>query len=358
MFKFWALILEPVLRAIGARRVVEIGVDSGANTRHLLEYCASTGGHLDYIDPCPTFDVESAQAKYGACSTFHKCASVDAIPRLEPPDAVLIDGDHNWYTVHRELELLAARAKKTKSGFPLVLFHDVSWPYGRRDLYYAPERIPQKHQQPHAQKGMLPGVSELVDKGGLNPQLWNALKEGGPHNGVLTAVEEFVAESKAGTLHVYPILFGLGILVPTRLAEHEALQAELARWQSPAGLQVLLELVERERTTEMAQSHAELRRLGQECGELWKRVGDLSSSLTGAHAEVQRLTGHLERLGAECARLAADADSLRRERDRLRADLDLIHASTTWRWTSIVRTAGAMLSGKDPWHAGNGRNGK
>ena len=72
--------------------------------------------------------------------------------------------------------------------------HDVGWPYGRRDLYYAPERIPAEHRQPYAQAGMRPRTRKLVAHGGLNPTMYNAEIEGGPRNGVMTALDDFVAE--------------------------------------------------------------------------------------------------------------------------------------------------------------------
>src|SRR4051794_9704114 len=100
MFKFWTLVLEPLLRAIGAKKIVEIGVDTGFNTRHLLAYCAAVGGHLDYIDPGPSFDVAWAEKEYGRSGTFHRALSLDVLPRIETPDVALIDGDHNWYTVY------------------------------------------------------------------------------------------------------------------------------------------------------------------------------------------------------------------------------------------------------------------
>ena len=68
-----------------------------------------------------------------------------------------------------------------------MVLHDVLWPYGRRDLYYAPEQIPEEFRQPYAEQGMRPGTKKLLERGGLNPTMYNALEEGGPRNGVMTA---------------------------------------------------------------------------------------------------------------------------------------------------------------------------
>src|SRR5664279_1515283 len=109
-------------------------------------------------------------------------------------DAALIDGDHNWYTVYNEMRLLAEGARRGGAPLPVMIMHDVLWPYGRRDLYYSPDQIPEEFRQPYAQKGMRPGGRKLLERGGLNPTMHNALEEGGPRNGVMTAVDDFVAE--------------------------------------------------------------------------------------------------------------------------------------------------------------------
>ena len=45
---------------------------------------------------------------------------------------------------------------------PVMILHDVAWPYGRRDLYYDPATIPEEFRQPYAQKGIAMGRSTLV----------------------------------------------------------------------------------------------------------------------------------------------------------------------------------------------------
>ena len=70
----------------------------------------------------------------------------------------------------------------------------MDWPYGRRDLYYQPDTIPAEFRHPFAEKGIVRGQSRLAEVGGLNSRNYqNALEEGGPKNGVLTAIEDFLA---------------------------------------------------------------------------------------------------------------------------------------------------------------------
>lgn len=86
-------------------------------------------------------------------------------------------------------------------------------------MYYFPETIPTEFRKPYANKGMLPGhseliapESELVEKS-MNRTLNNALFEGGEKNGVLTAIEDFINESSFPlTLYKLPHHYGLGIL--------------------------------------------------------------------------------------------------------------------------------------------------
>lgn len=140
-----------------------------------------------------------------------------------------IDGDHNWYTVFHELRLLEESARRAGMLFPLVLLHDVEWPYARRDMYYEPSRIPDAFRHPFASSGMRPGQSPLTPDGFL-PHRFNATEEGTARNGVLTAVEDFVAQSDV-RLHfqIVPWLHGLGILLPADRMEASAeLRAFLA----------------------------------------------------------------------------------------------------------------------------------
>ena len=60
--------------------------------------------------------------------------SLRALATIELPDVVIVDGDHNYYTVSEELRLIGDRGGGAE--LPLLLFHDVSWPHARRDDYF------------------------------------------------------------------------------------------------------------------------------------------------------------------------------------------------------------------------------
>lgn len=75
---------------------------------------------------------------------FFRDISHAVLPTLPAMDVALVDGDHNWHTVFHELRMLAETARASLAPLPVLILHDVGWPYGRRDLYYAPERIPEE----------------------------------------------------------------------------------------------------------------------------------------------------------------------------------------------------------------------
>ncbi len=90
-------------------------------------------------------------------------------------------------------------------------------------------------RHPFATRGIVQGESDLSDHG-LNGNFNNALHEGGPRNGVLTAVEDFVASwPRPIAMHRLPFFNGLGILVPEARAS-SALDAVIESFSSAAFL--------------------------------------------------------------------------------------------------------------------------
>lgn len=215
MNRFWHRYIQPLIETVQPRRIMETGADRGWNTHHILDYCRASGAHADIIDPAPQPSLHEVLARFGPAEyRYLPLKSVAAIPQLETPDIALMDGDHNWATVYTELNLLHARAEQSGLAPPIVLSHDVAWPYARRDMYYNPDDLEASQKHPYAYRGMLPGVPELVEHG-MNGVLANALHEGGPRNGVLTAIEDYIASSGLEfTFRKLPFFNGLGILVP------------------------------------------------------------------------------------------------------------------------------------------------
>lgn len=248
MYRFWNSVLRPAFDVLQPRRVVEIGCDAGKHTRLLAAYCLDHGAVLTAIDPFPRFDVEAMQKQFGQHIIIRKARSLEVLSTLPLPDIVLLDGDHNWYTVFSELQALLALAGSAGK-FPVVFLHDTSWPYDRRDLYYLPEDIPEHARQPMKIGGLLPHSDELVEHRGLNPSMCHAVSRGGSKNGVLTALEDFLASTN-GEIEVrhLPGLHGLSIVFSSSLPERlPAFRTFLQQFEGSDIVRAHLQATEQER---------------------------------------------------------------------------------------------------------------
>ena len=213
----FADIILGVLDHAGAQVIAEVGAEYGGMSSLLAEHVAGQGGALVSIDPAPKPEFLAWLETQPAVRHLAQ-DSLSAIPTLAGVDAWLIDGDHNWYTVYHELHAINALARR--DGRPLLAFlHDIHWPVGRRDMYYAPDRIPEAYRHPHSYEGgTVPHEPFLRHERGFRGMghFALALHEGGPRNGVLTAVEDFLAEElEAGRELAFcevPGVFGLGIV--------------------------------------------------------------------------------------------------------------------------------------------------
>ncbi len=311
MHPFFESVIRPLLAALAPRVLVEVGSEAGLSTRRLLAFCHEHGAVLHAVDPAPRLDLAAWQREHGERLVFHRGRSLEVLPRLPAYDAIFIDGDHNWYTVTGELQAVERMAATHHRPLPLTVLHDVGWPYGRRDLYYAPQDIPEEHRQAHARRGMRPGKPGLAPQGGVNAGLCNAVQEGGPRNGVLTAVEDYLAGSdRELELVMIPGFSGLGIVADgVLLAGNRALAKCVARLRLDDGLRAYVESLEAARLSTMA-ALADARaaasagaELEGENARLRKRVHELAATL-----EMERDARERERRAASAAGPAPAAD--------------------------------------------------
>lgn len=189
---FGSQILIPYILDYNYQDILEIGSSMGGNSDQILRKIPKI--KISIIDPCVHTDLIEKYKKNQRVELL-KGLSLEVLPRLKKPfDCILIDGDHNYYTVYNELKEIHSRGLLKQGG--TIFLHDVQWPYARRDMYYDPTNIPKEHLRSHSKKGMIRGRSELAEDGGANVGANNVLYEGGPENGVLTAVEDFLAPKK------------------------------------------------------------------------------------------------------------------------------------------------------------------
>lgn len=334
MHWFLKLLIYPLLEAIRPGTIVEVGVEVGTVTGPLLRWAQANGAVVHAIDPDPTLSVERLEAQHGEQLRFHRRKSLEALSEIPAVEVALIDGDHNWYTVINELRALEQRASEDGREPPVMLLHDVGWPYGRRDLYYDPQAIPEAHRQPHARGGLKPGRVELGP--GLNDHLENAQLEGTAANGVMSAAEDFVAQSqRAWRTWSIPGLSGMAILASAQVLDtHPALRELLDSFESPAFLRAQCEAIEQARIdAELKRANIQ-RRLAQtqlkqvmrsedprekvelqrRVRELTERVEDLEEEGEGRVAleeQVRVLEGAVARLRTEAMAAGSQADAHR-----------------------------------------------
>lgn len=208
MHRFWENIINPCFEQADIKNIVEIGCDLGLNTINLVKYCKKHNGMLSIVDPAPRIDVEKEFEEYADCFRYYKAMSLNVLSNLKGYDAILIDGDHNWYTVYHELKLI----EKNMERFPLILFHDISWPYDRRDLYYNVENVPAEFVNPYKKMGINVDTNELTEDG-FNGRFDNSIYYHNYRCGVLTAIEDFINESSMDLkFYCLPLFNGLGFL--------------------------------------------------------------------------------------------------------------------------------------------------
>jgi hypothetical protein len=251
-----AELVIPCLEVVGARSVIEVGAYAGDLTELLLEWAAGSNARVVAVDPSPQRELIVLDERRADLDLVRE-PSLDALRRLELPDAVVIDGDHNYYTVSQELRLIAERAAGRT--LPLLMLHDVGWPHGRRDDYFAPELVPEEYRQPTVEGGgLLPGDPGTSEEG--MPYRWPAAKEGGPRNGVLTAIEDFVASRPTLRVAIVPAFFGLGIVWDAEAHWGDAIEEIVEPWDRNP----LVQRLETNRAYHLVSDRFQIRRAGSE----------------------------------------------------------------------------------------------
>ena len=328
MYRFWESIIQPIFEIATPKSIVEIGALKGNCTIKLLSYCKEHNARLDCIDPHPLFDDTLWKKEFGDQFMMHKDISLNVLPTLKGYDAVLIDGDHNWYTVSQEL-LHIERSAQSTGTFPMVFFHDVGWPYGRRDLYCEPDRIPDAYRQAYRKGGMLPHIDALCAEHGMNSNLCNALHENTKNNGVKTAIEDFLGKTKH-KLRFISIegLHGIGILIPENLFTlHAGLEAHCKELQIGKQLSLHIDNIEGDRVENLLFK------------EVYKKeLQNLQTKFEGEKKESQMQQKYIVDLEEKLQSTGHLLTAMRQDHAEVHRDNMHIRSTRSWRWTALLRT--------------------
>lgn len=299
------------LDLVGARYVVEVGGEGGVFTRELLSWAEAHGAKVGCIDPSPS-EALARMMDASEAGELTRERSIAALAGMRPADVYLVDGDHNYYTLSHELPAIEAGAGGRHT---LLFLHDVGWPAGRRDMYYDPESIPPDARHPYAfDGGVTLGHPGLVEHGfsGAGEFAW-AEVEGGPANGVLTAVEDFVADRPQLELHTVPCIFGLGVLFARDAPYADDLRAVLSGYERNP----LLERLEENRLTlylKVLESGHQMGRLHDALEEAALHTRDVEVENRGLWARVHELERELDTVSTRYQALAGEVDILIRAR--------------------------------------------
>lgn len=303
---FWEQILHPLIKQLAPQHIIEVGADRGLNTRKLCEYCHCHGATLTAIDPAPSYSARQLKQEFGNSFEAIEKLSIEALPQCSPAELILLDGDHNWYTVYNELLTLE---KHACDNFPLVLMHDIGWPYARRDMYYNSDTIPAEFVQPSRVTGLDFSTDAMTDSGGINRHLLQAKDSGTARNGVKTAIEDFCNRDNAPsyTLRCYTGMFGLGVLYRT---DNTQLAALIEQLDINARMTNILEndrlRLWQENTEKEEQLNAKLQAKTKNINSLKSDIADLQTALKAselATAQAQRVA-HSMRISSRLMKMA------------------------------------------------------
>ena len=178
------------------------------------------------------------------------------------PAAIVIDGDHNYFTLSESS--ISSPSSHTER---LCRFCSSMTSDGRTHVA-TPSTRPiasrSEGQPPVATWGFAPGEPGVRTPG--CPSTSRAAHEGGERNGVLTAIEDFMAGRDGLSLAIVPAFFGFGVL----WHEDTSWAGAVAEALAPLDRNPLLVRMESNRVAQVVTATAR----GQELGDEHARAGE------------------------------------------------------------------------------------
>jgi len=222
----FAPLIQDMLAAVAPERVIEIGGEAGQSA---AAYLSAGAEQVICVDPAPADELTALAAAEQRLTLVGE-RSPGCIPSLPPSTFWAIDGDHNYATVREELEAILARADAGQA--PLIILHDVLWPWARRDLYYDPDALDESAVHPHNWDAGPTVLSESLREDGFVGlgSFAAAIEAGGERNGVRTAIEDVLATRPQLRFAIVPAIFGLGVIFDRDAPWANRVSESLAPW--------------------------------------------------------------------------------------------------------------------------------
>ena len=248
---------RPVLDAVRPRRVVEIGALRGETT----DVDARTLGadaELHVIDPVPEFDPGRARTRVPR--PLHLPPRHQPQRAAAPPAGGRRAHRRRPQLVHRVPRAPDAERDGRETRDSRSRCSSCTTCAGRTAAATCTTRrsASLRSSASRTTSGACARIARSCSRGGgLNPTMNNAVTEGGERNGVMTALDDFMAEYDRPLRRVVlPIYFGLAIVAEeARLRDDPELAAVLDRLESGEGKHELLELAESVRLQAMLFQH-------------------------------------------------------------------------------------------------------
>ena len=185
-------ILPIILNKFKVNNVIISGVSDEAYVNKVLEYCNTKHVSYTVIDSKDTFEKD-----------YIRDYTLNVLPDLSNYDAIFLNDDPNWYTVYNELKIINENNRE----FPLVFICHNVFPHKRRDSYIDPYIIPENFRNKFSNKFYYSDIPIVDD-------FYHAVQENTPKNGVLTAIEDFLAENESIGVMDIKLVNGITILYP------------------------------------------------------------------------------------------------------------------------------------------------
>ncbi|MEU8345901.1 class I SAM-dependent methyltransferase [Spirillospora sp. NPDC048832] len=285
------------------RAVVEVGVESGQVSSLYADLGAAS---VHCVEPAPGEELRAVLAADPRLNLVEG-PSPDVLGDVPPADLYVLDGDHNYAVVRRELAWIMANAPDA-----VIVLHDVLWPCGRRDFYYQPSVLPPEDTHPASADGPTVWHDDLTPAGFVGDGVFTvAAHAGGERNGVLTAVEDALADAPGWRFAIVPAVFGFGVLTRSDAPGATEIFDALRPYTSAR----LLAAMENNRIA----LYTRVLQLQYEAEARAEDANRLAETVTAQQHEIAALRADLDRARAETAAYRHDLQGLRAQLERASA---------------------------------------